>query len=143
MRAVVVAALIGCTQTAPTPTGAACPSPDPMTLTWDSFGHDFMGRYCINCHASTLPASQRNGAPLFHDVDTLINVLEIADHVDQWAGFGPNAHNTLMPGEGTGGRCPSTLGGPLDMDCLMPTAEERTNLSIWLACEQQRLMAPR
>jgi len=138
MRALAFVGLLGCTQTVPTPTGAVCPSPDPMTLTWDSFGHDFMERYCVNCHTSSLPVSKRNGAPLFHEVDTLINVLEIADHVDQWAGFGPNAHNTFMPGEGTGGRCPSTLGGPLDIDCPMPTAEERTNLAVWLACEQHR-----
>lgn len=50
------------------------------------------------------------------------------------AGSGPDAHNTRMPP----GRCPSTPGGPLDRDCAKPTDEERTNLSMWLACEVKR-----
>jgi hypothetical protein len=125
----------GCANSAtPTATKATCPSPDPMTLTWDSFGQQFMQTYCTGCHASTLTHSQRNGAPLYHDYDTLMGVLEIPDHIDQWAGSGPAATNTEMPP----GRCPSTPGGSLDRDCPKPTEEERTNLSIWLACEVER-----
>jgi hypothetical protein len=118
----------------PTPTGAVCPSPDPMTLTYDNFGRDFMDRYCTWCHDSSLTHSMRNGAPLYHDFDTLIGVLEVSNHVDEEAGSGPNASNHFMPGA----RCPSTKGGALDRDCPQPTEEERKNLAIWLACEKDR-----
>ena len=125
----------------PTSTGTTCADPDPVTgtttLTWENFGHDFMFKYCTNCHNSAL-RTMRNGAPLFHDFDYLFGVLEVPDHIDQQAGFGPKAHNTLMPGAGTGGRCPSQLGGVLDESCTEPSAEERTNLSQWLACERLR-----
>ena len=137
-------AVAGCTGGAtPTPTGTTCPDPDPVTgtttLTWDNFGHDFMFKYCTNCHNSALTEpSQRNGAPLFHDFDTLLGVLEVPDHIDEQAGWGPKAKNSFMPGAGTDYRCPSMLGGPLDENCPKPTGEERTNLSQWLACERLR-----
>jgi hypothetical protein len=118
----------------PTPTDTVCPTPDPLTLTYDNFGRDFMERYCTMCHDSALPRSQRNGAPIFHDFDTLLGVREVADHIDEEAGFGPGAHNTFMPGS----RCPSVAGGPLDKDCDQPTPEERTQLAEWLACERGR-----
>jgi hypothetical protein len=118
----------------PTPTGAVCPDPDPGTLTWDSFGMQFMMSYCTACHDRSLPSGQRNGAPLYHDFDTLIGVLSVVDHVDENAGAGPDATNTVMPP----GRCPSTPGGPLDRDCPKPTDAERRQLSEWLACEQLR-----
>jgi hypothetical protein len=35
-------------------------------------------------------------------------------------------------------RCPSTKGGSLDTNCPKPTDEERRNLALWLACEQDR-----
>ena len=127
--------LAACTDTAlPTPTQAVCPSPDPMTLTWDSFGQKFMSDYCVACHDSSLPRSQRNGAPIYHDYDSLPGVLSIPDHIDQYAGSGPAAHNTRMPPD----RCPSVKGGALDRNCPKPTDEERTNVSIWLACEKLR-----
>jgi hypothetical protein len=131
---IAVALAAACSGDVPTPTGAACPTPDPMTLTYDNFGRDFMGRYCTWCHDSSLPRSQRNGAPVFHDFDTLLGVRQVIDHIDEEAGFGPDAHNTFMPGS----RCPSVPGGPLDKPCDQPTAEERTNLALWLACEQNR-----
>lgn len=137
MRLVLMSLLfaVGCSNSAkPTPTGAACPSPDPMTLTWDNFGQKFMQDYCTDCHSSTLTHAQRNGAPLFHDYDTLMGVLEIPDHIDQWAGAGPKATNTVMPP----GECPTTPGGSLNRDCPQPTDDERTKLSIWLACEVAR-----
>ena len=114
----------------PTSTGTVCPSPDPMTLAYSlelvpgcvgstnegdcGFGKRFMDKYCINCHDSELKHAMRNGAPLYHDFDTLEGVLEVPDHIDQQAGIGPKAHNDFMPGAGTGGRCPSQLGGALD-----------------------------
>lgn len=159
MRVTILALLVACTPSAggassgggaggvgagePSPTGTMCASPDPIagttTLTWDNFGQAFMTTYCINCHDSQLPLKERNGAPLFHDFDTLEGVLEVPDHIDAEAGWGPAAHNDFMPGGGTDGRCPSTLGGSLDEECPEPTSEERTNLSQWLACERLRV----
>ncbi|HEU4731611.1 MAG TPA: hypothetical protein VFT22_27135 [Kofleriaceae bacterium] len=128
-------ALVACTNTsAPTPMGTVCPDPDPGTLTWDNFGQKFMADYCTACHDSQLSHAQRNGAPLFHDYDTLAGVLELPDHVDEYAGSGPDAHNTIMPP----GRCPSVPGGSLDRDCPTPSDAERTMLSMWIACEIKR-----
>ena len=133
--------LAGC-PAVPTPTGTTCDDPDPLTgtstLTWDNFGHDFMFAYCTNCHSSTLPHSMRNGAPIYHDFDTLIGSVAVHDHIDEQTGYGPNAHNDFMPGAGTNNRCPSVAGGALDENCPTPTAEERTKLAQWMACEAKR-----
>lgn len=118
----------------PTPTGAVCPTPDPMTLTWDNFGQPFMAKYCTACHSSTLVGAQRNGAPKYHDFETLELSLNFANHVDEYAGSGPNASNNAMPSD----RCPTDPGGELNRDCPQPTEEERMNLSMWLACEVNR-----
>jgi hypothetical protein len=118
----------------PESTGTVCPDPDPMTLTYDNFGRAFMTQYCTTCHSSGLTRSQRNGAPLYHDYDTLMGVLQTADHIDQQAGYGPEAENDFMPPE----RCPSTPGGPLDRECPRPTADERRQLAEWIACERTR-----
>ena len=136
MRFVVLGLLMaGCTNTpVPTSTQAVCPDPDPGTLTWESFGQKFMTDFCTDCHASTLVHSQRNGAPLYHDYDTLMGVLSIIDHVDQWSGSGPAADNTIMPPD----RCPTDPGGPLNRNCPKPSETERKNLSVWLACERKR-----
>lgn len=116
------------------PTGTVCPDPDPGTPTYASFGRDFMARYCTWCHASDLPRSQRNGAPIYHDYDSLLGVLQTPDHVEQEAGAGPDATNRLMPPD----RCPSVAGGPLDRDCAKPTDDERRELALWIACERNR-----
>ena len=134
MRLIVLSVMLAaCTNSAPppTPTQTVCPDPDPNTLTWDNFGQKFMADYCTWCHASTLPHAERNGAPLYHDFDTLRGVTQVADHIDQYAGSGPAAHNTAMPPS----QCPSVPGGPLDRDCPTPSDAERTNLSMWLACD--------
>src|SRR6185295_16109917 len=97
MRFVLLGLLIaGCTgdPPPPVPTQARCPDPDPGTLTWDNFGQPFMAQFCTSCQDSALPHSQRNGAPLYHDYNTLLGVMEIPDHIDQWAGDGPAADNT-------------------------------------------------
>jgi len=140
MRVMLIALTLAACGTAakPTPTGATCPDPSNPQFTWQNFGYDFMCHYCTNCHDSSLTLNQRNGAPLFHDFDTLFGVMEVAFHTDEYAASGPLAHNTLMPGGGTNGRCPSTLGGPLDMSCLEPTDAERETLGVFLACEKQR-----
>jgi len=137
MRFVLLGLLIAaCTNDPPppTPTQAKCPDPDPGTLTWDNFGQPFMTQFCTACHDSALPHSARNGAPLYHDYNTLLGVLQIPDHIDQWAGDGPAADNTLMPPS----RCPSTPGGSLDSNCPQPTTQQRMDLSVWLACERNR-----
>src|SRR5664279_2444591 len=140
-----VVLLVGCGDK-PTPTGTTCADPDPLTgtttLTWDNFGHDFMFKYCTNCHAFNVRWAHRNGAPTYHDFDSLFGVMEVAswnpNHIDEQTGWGPNAHNNFMPGDGTHGRCPSIPGGVLDEDCPEPTGEERTSLAVWIACERLR-----
>lgn len=134
---IAVTSALGCGSN-PTPTGTTCEDPNPVTgttqLTWDNFGRDFMVKYCVNCHSSDLPRSQRNGAPIYHDFDTLVGVLQVADHIDEQAGLGPNAHNTFMPGD----RCPAVKGGPLAQACSQPTKQERVDLAQWLTCERLR-----
>jgi hypothetical protein len=134
MRLAVLLLVLAACPSVPTPTGTQCPDPDPMTLTYDNFGKPFMDKYCTWCHDSHLTLSKRNGAPLYHDFDTLLGVLEVPDHIDEQAGFGPKAQNTFMPGA----RCPSVAGGPLSKNCDQPTTEERTNLAMWIACERNR-----
>jgi uncharacterized membrane protein len=97
------------------PTGATCPPSS--TLTYDNFGQSFMTSYCTRCHASTLTGSERMGAPLLHDFDTLPGILVFIDHIDETAAAGPDATNTSMP-----------IGDP------GPTIDERTLLGEWLAC---------
>lgn len=97
------------------PTESVCP--EGSTLTWDNFGNMFMQTYCTRCHASTLTGADRQGAPLYHDFDSLQGVLVVADHVDQKAAAGPAATNELMP-----------------ISAPTPTLEERQKLGEWLAC---------
>ncbi len=110
------------------PTEATCP-PD-STLTYESFGQAFMEKYCTSCHAEDLRGTERNGAPSFHDFDTLFGIRAVSDHIDETAGAGPAATNTGMPPE----ECPSTPGGPLNRDCPKPTLAERKQLANWIAC---------
>jgi uncharacterized membrane protein len=76
-----------------------------------------MEHYCTRCHASTLPPSERHGAPSLHDFDTRLGIVGVADHVDETTASGPAATNTLMPPEDP-----------------RPTHEERVLLGEWLAC---------
>ncbi len=131
-----VVLLAGC-PASPEPTGTVCPDPDPGDLTYDGadgFGKKFMDDYCTICHSSTLPHSKRNGAPLYHDYDSLLGVLRTPDHIDEEAGFGPKAQNSLMPPD----ECPTTAGGKLDTACKQPSDAEREKLSKWIACERNR-----
>jgi hypothetical protein len=123
-----------CTGATPTSTGTVCPDPDPMTLTYDNFGKPFMEKYCTWCHNSTLTRSKRNGAPLYHDFDSLLGVLQTPDHIDQQTGIGPKASNDFMPPD----RCPAEPGGSLSVDCQKPTDDERRQLAEWIACERNR-----
>jgi len=102
------------------PPGATCPSDN--TLTYETFGEDFMASYCTRCHSSKLEGAARNGAPLDHDFNSLVGVLSVAEHIDEYAAAGPDAVNEVMPPDGEA-----------------PSAEERELLGQWLACELLRL----
>jgi uncharacterized membrane protein len=126
VTAVVVATMMACSEesetceeeaeTAPSPSGATCPAGS--TLTYENFGKPFMEKYCTSCHSSTLRGEEaRQCAPEGHDFDTEMGILGVASHIDWLAASGPTATNTEMPPSGA-----------------KPTAEERTNLGIWLAC---------
>lgn len=104
---------------AESPTGATCP-PD-STLGYENFGAPFMEAYCVRCHSAALVGEARNGAPLYHDFDTLLGILQVANHVDAYAAAGPDAVNTQMPPSGA-----------------KPTVDERYQLGEWLACEVER-----
>jgi hypothetical protein len=109
---------------APTPTGAICPPGS--TLTYENFAAGFMEQYCTRCHHSELSGADRNGAPIFHDFDTRVGILNVGGHVDEWAAAGPNAINKMMP----------------DDDGAAPTEPERFQLGEWLACEEAALGRP-
>jgi hypothetical protein len=120
MRALVIAmVLTGCTSSAPTlgpPTGATCPPGS--TLTYESFARPFMERYCTRCHARSLTGEARQGAPTFHDFDTLFGIKVVYDHVDETSAAGPAAINESMP-----------------TDSPKPSKEERYQLGEWIACD--------
>ena len=97
MRVAVLLLIAACTGATPTSTGTVCPDPDPGTITYDNFSKAFMEKYCVWCHNSTLTRSKRNGAPLYHDFDSLMGVLQTPDHIDQQTGIGPDASNHFMP----------------------------------------------
>lgn len=101
------------------PSGAECPSGS--TLSYETFGKPFMDKYCVRCHASTLKAAARNGAPDGHDFDRLDGIRPVIEHIDQRAAAGPKSVNSQMP-----------PGDP------RPTEDERRQLGAWLACEEQR-----
>jgi hypothetical protein len=106
-----------------TSTGSICPTDN--TLTYDSFGQEFMDSYCTQCHSSELQGEARNGATVDHDFDTLDGILGVLEHIDQMAAAGPDSVNTTMP--------------PHDDDGDKPTLEEREQLGQWLACELEAL----
>ena len=88
------------------------PCPEDSVLSSENFGAPFMLTHCTGCHHSSLPASERAGAPLAIDFDTIDRVRMHAPRV--WARAAD--HNATMP----------PLGGP--------PQEERTRLGEWLAC---------
>lgn len=96
-------------------TGAECPTDS--ALTYDTFGKMFMEDYCTRCHSSTLSGNARNGAPPGHDFDSLAGIQAVSEHIDQFAGAGPDAVNIEMP--------------PTNPK---PSQGEREMLGEWLAC---------
>lgn len=99
------------------PTGAVCPQTQTLTLTYDNFGQGFLQKYCLRCHSESVAGADRGGAPGDHNFDLHVDVMLLADHIDEHAGSGPDATNTIMP--------------PSDP---RPTMSERRQLSEWLAC---------
>jgi uncharacterized membrane protein len=96
--------------------GSSCP-PD-SAVSYQGFVQPFMAKYCTRCHASTLSAEQRHGAPSGHDFDTLEGILAYPGHIAEQAAAGPDGVNELMPPDGA-----------------KPTLEERQKLGEFLACE--------
>lgn len=97
------------------PTETVCPTGSP--LTYDNFGKSFMESYCTRCHSSELVGSQRQGAPSFHDFDSLFGIKAVSMHIDETTGSGPAATNTGMPPDGA-----------------KPSKAEREMLAQWIAC---------
>jgi uncharacterized membrane protein len=98
------------------PTESTCPPNS--TITYASFGQQFMERYCTRCHSSELVGAARQGAPSFHDFDTQAGVKGVSNHIDETTASGPAATNTGMPPNGP-----------------KPTMEERVQLGEWIACD--------
>ncbi len=97
------------------PTESVCPTDS--TLTYENFGKGFMTQYCTRCHSSELMGADRQGAPSFHDFDTLYGIRAVSDHIDETTASGPAATNTGMP-----------------PDNPAPTLDERKQLGEWIAC---------
>lgn len=91
--------------------------PEISTLTYGTFGEQFMTTYCTGCHSSQLEGAARRGAPEYHDFDTIDGIRAVADHIDQVAAAGPAVTNAAMP--------PGNK---------VPTEEERKKLGEWIAC---------
>lgn len=105
-----------CAVSGGSPTGATCPTDSEVSYV--NFVQGFMEDYCLECHSSAVRGAVREGAPSDHNFDELYAVLANGEHVDEWAGAGPDAVNTLMPPPGR----------------PAPSLGERKKLSEWLAC---------
>jgi hypothetical protein len=100
-------------------TGAVCDK----ALTYDKDIAPLMTKYCISCHATSVPVAQRNGAPTDHNFETQAGVLKETSHIDQEAGSGPKATNMTMPPPALASKYPA------------PTTPERAILAQWIACQ--------
>jgi hypothetical protein len=93
--------------------GADCVPGEP--LDYESFGRDFMARYCLSCHTRVNTGTRM--APLGRDFDDLALIRQFARQIDQMAAAGPAANTRVMP--------PSEP---------KPSPLEREQLGRWLAC---------
>ncbi len=124
MRALLLIFLVACTTSAVgSSTGATCAPSSAAPLTYETFGREFMTKYCTTCHSTSLTGAKRRGAPTDDNFDTLEAVMAAATEIDQIAGVGPKAANTDMP--------PSECGM-----CEKPPMQAREQLASWLACER-------
>ena len=96
-------------------TGSICPASS--TLTYDNWGLDFFGRYCLRCHSVNKGDGERSGAPTGYNWDDIDSVRAHADDIDLMAAASEHVVNHEMP--------PS--------DPAPPTSERR-KLGQWLAC---------
>ncbi len=120
LGACLLAWLSACSSPSPEPTATETPCNDNSGVTYEGFVKDFMASYCTRCHDSALHGADRQGASLYHDFETQLGILNVADHVDEWAAAGPASVNELMPPNGA-----------------KPSLDERTKLGLWLACSQE------
>jgi len=97
------------------PTESTCPPAS--TLTYTNFGQPFMEMYCTRCHATDKMGDARNGAPTFHDFDSLQGIKVVSEHIDETTASGPASTNMGMPEDGP-----------------MPSLAERQMLGEWIAC---------
>lgn len=96
-------------------TGALC---DPG-LSYQVDVAPLMERYCVRCHAESVPLRERHGAPGDHNFDSEQGVLAQAQHISLSAGIGPDAENRSMPPHGQ----------------TQPSDDERRTLAHFLACQ--------
>jgi uncharacterized membrane protein len=94
-------------------TGATCDE----SLTYANDIKPIAEKYCTRCHAESVKGSARMGAPEDHNFDSEEGILDAAGHIDETAGSGPDATNTMMPPSGD-----------------KPTKAERETLAKYLAC---------
>ncbi len=90
--------------------GRPCP-PDNKT-TYANTGAPILLSWCVSCHSSHVPASQRQGAPVGVDFDTIEG---ITDHLERIYARSGDANVTMPP-----------------VDAM--SADERTRLGDWIAC---------
>jgi hypothetical protein len=119
MKAIMLAALLAGACTSEPTLGPLTMSecPQGSTLTYENFGKPFMENYCTRCHSTKVMGDDRQGAPTFHDFDSLFGVKAVWNHVDQTSAAGPAAFNDSMP-----------------PDKPAPTKAERYQLGEWIAC---------
>jgi hypothetical protein len=80
----------------------------------------FKRSYCTRCHARAPVGADRQGAPSFHDFDTLSVIKVVADHIDQTSASGPASTNTRIPPDGR-----------------TPSLAQRKQLGECIACDMQ------
>ena len=100
------ASVLGCSEDGAA-TGSTCPTT--QTLTYESFGQEFMSKHCLACHSASGPDSPK--------LDTLEQIQANLSAIEKVAAAGPDSVKTSMP-----------EGGSVD-------EAERRKLGEWLACK--------
>jgi uncharacterized membrane protein len=107
--------LAGCAE--PVASGSSCPT-EGTTLTAQSFGTNFVDKYCTRCHSTEKSGIfGRHGAPSDYNFNTIEGVRSHLKDIDAYAAAGPAREEAMMPPDGD-----------------MPTLEERKQLGEWIAC---------
>jgi hypothetical protein len=87
------------------------------SLTYDNFGAELLESYCTRCHSSGLSGTQRGGAPQSVNFDTLASAKKVGPFTIDKKAVVVGDDGPVMPPDGS-----------------KPSAEERGQLGIWLAC---------